>query len=86
MNASLPERAAPPSVVVEYRDGRPATHASQVTWFVDGALVGRGAARDRMYWEPAPGTHEVVIADTNGRKTRRLLHVEAGTPGARQRS
>ena len=53
------------------------TRSSQVSWFVDGALIGTGGASDRLYWEPSPGKHEVVVADATGRKSRRLVNVEA---------
>ena len=53
------------------------TRSSQVSWFVDGALIGTGAASDRLYWEPSPGKHEVVVADATGRTSRRTVSVEA---------
>ncbi|MBA3499553.1 MAG: transglycosylase domain-containing protein, partial [Deltaproteobacteria bacterium] len=53
------------------------TRSSHVSWFVDGALIGTSAASDRMYWEPSPGKHEVVVADATGRKSRRVVNVEA---------
>jgi len=56
------------------------TRSPTVTWFVDGALIGTAPASERMHWEPAPGRHEVVVADASGRKARRTLTVKAGTP------
>jgi penicillin-binding protein 1C len=58
------------------------TRSSHVSWFVDGALIGTGAASERMYWEPSPGKHEVVVADATGRKSRRIVTVEATLIGA----
>jgi hypothetical protein len=52
------------------------TRAATLTWFVDGALVGSAAADQRVYWTPAPGRHEIVVADDAGRKARRTLVVE----------
>ena len=54
------------------------THAPAVTWFVDGVLVGSAAADQRVYWTPAVGRHEIVVADDAGRKARRTLIVERG--------
>jgi len=54
------------------------THAAAVTWFVDGVLVGSAAADQRVYWTPAVGRHEIVVADDAGRKARRTLIVERG--------
>ena len=53
------------------------TRSSHVSWFVDGALIGTSAASERLYWEPSPGKHEVVVADATGRKSRRIVSVEA---------
>jgi penicillin-binding protein 1C len=52
------------------------THAATLTWFVDGALIGSGPADQRVYWTPAAGRHEIVVADDAGRKARRTLVVE----------
>jgi membrane carboxypeptidase/penicillin-binding protein PbpC len=53
------------------------TRSSTVSWFVDGELIGTSRASDRLYWEPSPGKHEVVVADATGRKSRRQVTVEA---------
>jgi penicillin-binding protein 1C len=47
------------------------TRAETVSWFVDGVLVGTAAANERVYWTPAVGKHDVVVADEAGRKARR---------------
>jgi penicillin-binding protein 1C len=52
------------------------THAAALTWFVDGERIGSAAANDRVYWAPATGTHEIVVADDAGRKARRSVMVE----------
>jgi penicillin-binding protein 1C len=54
------------------------SHASTLTWFVDGALVGTAASSERVYWTPVAGRHEIVVADEAGRKARRMLVVQAG--------
>jgi penicillin-binding protein 1C len=51
------------------------TRATMLTWFVDGALVGTAPSAQRLYWTPAPGKHDVVVADEAGRKTHRTLAV-----------
>jgi penicillin-binding protein 1C len=55
------------------------TRASTVTWFVDGQLVGTGAANERLYWQPSIGAHEVVVLDPAGHKARRKLTVKMGS-------
>jgi penicillin-binding protein 1C len=54
------------------------THAARLTWFIDGALIGAAASDERVYWTPAAGKHEIVVADDAGRKARRMLVVERG--------
>jgi membrane carboxypeptidase/penicillin-binding protein PbpC len=54
------------------------THAAKLTWFVDGAVVGTAASDERVYWTPAAGKHEIVVADGAGRKAHRMLDVERG--------
>jgi membrane carboxypeptidase/penicillin-binding protein PbpC len=54
------------------------THAARLTWFVDGSLVGTAPSDERVYWTPAAGRHEIVVADDAGRKARRMLVVERG--------
>jgi len=52
------------------------TRAAMVSWFVDGALLGTVAARERVLWTPELGKHEVVVADDAGRKARRVVDVQ----------
>ncbi len=56
------------------------TLAGSVSWFVDGELLATGPASERHYWLPSPGKHELVVADAAGRKARRSITVQAGTP------
>jgi membrane carboxypeptidase/penicillin-binding protein PbpC len=49
-----------------------------LTWFVDGALVATAPSGERVYWTPAAGRHEIVVADDAGHKARRTLEVERG--------
>ena len=50
-------------------------HTPHVAWFVDGELVATAEAAERVYWTPAPGKHEIVVADDSGRKAHRMLQV-----------
>lgn len=59
------------------------TRAARLSWFVDGALIASAPSDQRVYWTPAAGVHEVVVADDAGRKAHRVLAVERGA--ARQR-
>jgi penicillin-binding protein 1C len=52
------------------------THAANLTWFVDGALVATAASDQRVYWTPVAGKHTVVVADDAGHKAHRSLTVE----------
>ncbi len=52
------------------------TRSAQLSWFVDGELIGTGVASDRVYWEPTLGKHDIVVADATGKKSRRTLRVE----------
>jgi len=54
------------------------THAANLTWFVDGALVRTAPSDERVYWRPAAGKHEIVVADDAGHKAHRKLTVELG--------
>jgi penicillin-binding protein 1C len=47
-------------------------------WFVDGARVGVGSADERVWWEPAPGEHEVLVMDDAGRTARIHFQVREG--------
>ncbi len=52
------------------------TRAAQLTWFVDGALVGTAPASQRLFWTPSAGKHEVVVEDDAGHKSHRTIDVK----------
>jgi penicillin-binding protein 1C len=47
-------------------------------WFVDGVRLGSAAPEGRVWWEPRPGTHEVMVMDPAGRSARVRLEVREG--------
>jgi penicillin-binding protein 1C len=49
--------------------------AGQLSWFVDGAFARRLAATERFWWTPAPGRHEIAVADERGRLAQRRVEV-----------
>jgi penicillin-binding protein 1C len=51
------------------------TRSAEVSWFVDGELVGTTPPAERVFWTPRAGKHEIVVADAAGRKTKRVLEV-----------
>lgn len=51
------------------------TRSPQVSWFVDGLLIGTTSSRERMFWAPTRGTHQVVVEDEAGNKAKRTLVV-----------
>jgi penicillin-binding protein 1C len=55
------------------------TSSADVSWFVDGELVGSSAGNERYFWEPTVGTHQIVVTDASGRKARRKLVVKMGS-------
>jgi penicillin-binding protein 1C len=52
-----------------------AAHDRELTWFVDGALLGTARSDERMWWEPSVGTHEILVSDDRGLTARRTLVV-----------
>jgi penicillin-binding protein 1C len=52
-----------------------AANDRELTWFVDGKLLGRARAAERLWWTPARGTHEILVTDDRGLSSRRLLVV-----------
>jgi penicillin-binding protein 1C len=54
------------------------TRSPIVSWFVDGELLGTIASSQRLYWSPALGRHELVVADEAGQKSRRVVEVRRG--------
>ncbi len=47
-------------------------------WFVDGEQVGSAPPDGRVWWEPRPGAHEVVVMDPAGRSARISVRVREG--------
>jgi penicillin-binding protein 1C len=52
-----------------------AAHDRELTWFVNGRFLGKARADERLWWTPAPGTHEILVSDDRGLSSRRLLVV-----------
>lgn len=52
-----------------------AAHDRELTWFVNGAYLGRAKADERLWWKPAVGTHEILVTDDKGLSARRTLVV-----------
>jgi penicillin-binding protein 1C len=46
-----------------------------LSWFVDGAFVGRAPAEKRLWWTPSRGAHEILVMDAQGRADRTELRV-----------
>jgi len=51
------------------------TAAASVSWFVDGELLRTAPARERVFWPPAAGRHEIVAIDASGRTAHRSIEV-----------
>jgi penicillin-binding protein 1C len=51
------------------------TRSPTVSWFVDGLLVGTTSSRERLFWAPTPGSHQVVVEDETGKKAKRTIVV-----------
>jgi len=51
--------------------------AGELAWFVDGELLGKTPADERLWWLPTPGRHEIVVVDETGQTARRHLEVRA---------
>ena len=53
--------------------------SQSLSWFVDGTYLKSAPAHERVWWTPAPGSHEIVVMDESGRSTRRQLQITAPT-------
>ena len=50
----------------------------ELSWFVDGRLLGTSPADGRLWWIPEPGTHDIVVTDQSGRSDQVMLTVRPG--------
>ena len=50
---------------------------ARLSWFVDGEFLGTAAAEERLWWQPSPGRHEIVVMDEAGLSSRRRLEVRS---------
>jgi len=48
----------------------------RLTWYVDGELTAQGNPGARLFWQPTPGTHRLVVADDHGRSDAVTVRVE----------
>ena len=46
-------------------------------WYEDGLLVGAGEPGERLFLEPSPGTHRLVVTDDLGRSAGASFVVES---------
>jgi penicillin-binding protein 1C len=51
------------------------TSAEEISWFIDGELLRTAPARQRVFWTPTPGRHELVAIADGGGKARRVVEV-----------
>lgn len=47
------------------------------SWFINGEFFATKDATERVWWEPSPGRHEIVVVDEAGRSSRRNFEVRA---------
>ncbi len=47
----------------------------EISWFVDGEFLGKSKVEDRLWWQPEPGQHEILVLDAAGQSARRQLRV-----------
>ncbi|MBN8231357.1 penicillin-binding protein 1C [Corallococcus macrosporus] len=52
-----------------------AAHDRELTWFVNGAVLGTARAAERLWWKPSVGTHDILVTDDHGLTARRTLVV-----------
>ncbi|MHC1788808.1 penicillin-binding protein 1C [Solidesulfovibrio sp.] len=48
----------------------------RLSWYVDGQLAAQGAPGERLFWQPTPGAHRLVVADDQGRSHAVTVRVE----------
>jgi penicillin-binding protein 1C len=58
-----------------------------LSWFLDGTFLGTLPVKERLWWTPVPGSHELVVVDAVGRSSHRSFEVRSGlarlTPSGR---
>jgi len=47
----------------------------ELSWFVDGELVGTAPSSERVWWTPSEGIHEILVSAPDGLSARRTLEV-----------
>ena len=47
----------------------------ELSWFVNGALVGSAPSSERVWWTPTEGHHEILVSAPNGQSAKRMLEV-----------
>ena len=52
--------------------------STELSWFADGAFLGRVPAGERLWWTPTPGAHELLAVDGAGRSAQRRVRVRGG--------
>jgi penicillin-binding protein 1C len=45
------------------------------TWFVDGVLLQSSQSGERVWWEPKPGAHQLLVQDSGGGTDSQMLNV-----------
>ena len=49
---------------------------TRLSWYVDGELAAQAAPGKRIFWQPTPGAHRLMVADEAGRSNSVTIHVE----------
>jgi len=49
---------------------------TRLSWYVDGELIAQAAPGKRLFWQPSPGTHRLMVADDAGRSNAVTVRVE----------
>ena len=47
-----------------------------LTWFVDGRMLGRAGATERLWWTPSAGAHDIAVQDRAGRTSHARVEVK----------
>lgn len=49
----------------------------EVSWFIDGEFLGKASVEERLWWQPEPGDHEILVLDAAGQSASQTLKVWA---------